>query len=119
MIKFIQLFEYAVKPTPTPSGFDLHATKRVDIDPGQTCKMDSGLNIKIPKGYVGIIQPRSKLALDKNVRIGAQIVHHDYEGEVTIHLHNAGKDLVEIKHKDAVAQLIVVPCFTDCEYIGF
>lgn len=113
MIKFKKLNKEAIYPSLTPSGFDLHAPERVDIIPSQTYKVGSGLSISIPKGYVGILYPRSKMALDKNAKVGAQILHYDYDKEITIHLHNAGKDPLEIKQGDKVAQLIVVPCLTE------
>lgn len=113
MIKFKKLKEEAVYPELTPSGFDLIAPERVNIQSTQTYKVGSGLSISIPEGYVGILYPRSKMALDKNTKVGAQILHHDYDKEVHIHLHNAGKDLVEIKKGDKVAQLIVVPCLLE------
>ena len=113
MTRIKKINKEAIYPSLTPSGFDIHAPERVDMEPGQTYAVGSGLSISIPKGYVGILYPRSKMALKKNVKVGAQILHHDYNEEITIHLHNAGKDLLEISKNDKVAQLIVVPCLTE------
>lgn len=113
MIKFKKLTPKAYDPEPTPSGFDIKILERKDIEPDQVYTAGSGLSVSIPEGYVGILYPRSKMALRKNVKIAAQIVHKDYPHELQINLHNDGKDLLELKAGEAVAQLIVVPCLTE------
>lgn len=115
MIVFKRLSDKTIPPTPTPSGFDLHAPERVDLPPNASYTIGSGLGIQIPKGFVGILHARSKMAMKTNIRIGGQIINHDFTGELQISLHNDGKDLIEIKPNDRVAQLIIVPCVTDYE----
>ena len=120
MIEIKKLKDGVTKPTPTPSGLDLYATKRVDIEPDQTCKMDSGLSIKISEGYVGILFPKGKMSLKFNARIGAQLVHANHEGEIVYQIHNSGKDLLEIiENKDPILQLVVVPVHHLTTFIGF
>lgn len=115
MIKFYKLSPKTIAPTPTPSGFDLHAPERVDLPPGQSYTIGSGLGVTIPKGYVGMLHARSQMALKTNIRVGAQILHYDFKGELQINLNNNGKDLIEIKPNDPVAQLVIVPCLLDYE----
>lgn len=110
MVKFKKLNPNIKNPSPTPSGFDIHAPERIDIPPGQSYKVGSGLSIEIPKGFVGIFHVRSKMALNKNIEIGAQIIHHDYKEELSIHISNKSFDLLEIKKDDPIIQIIVVPC---------
>lgn len=113
MVKFKKITTKAKNPTLTPSGFDLYAPERIDIPPGKSYKVGSGLSVEIPKGFVGIFHARSKMALRKDIEVGAQIVHHDHKEELTIHIYNKGQDLVEILKDEAIVQLIVVPCLLD------
>lgn len=113
MVKFKKINTKVKDPTPTPSGFDLYAPERIDIPPGQSYKIGSGLNVEIPKGFVGIFHVRSKMALKKNIEIGAQIIHHDNKEELSIHVYNKGQDLLGIVKDEAIVQIIVVPCLLD------
>lgn len=116
MIIIKKLKDYAIPPSKTPSGIDFHSPTRKDLKPGDSCKIDSGIQVQIPEGFVGKIYPRSKMALKKDIKISAQIIHANDESEIILNLHNTGKDLVEICVNDKIAQLIVSPCETSYEY---
>lgn len=113
MITFKKVNKNSKLPEPTPSGFDLYAPERVDLPPNSSYTIGSGIYVSIPEGYVGKIYARSQMAVKTNIRVGAQIVHHNFPGELQISLHNSGKDTIEICPNDRVAQLIVTPCLTD------
>lgn len=113
MIKFKRINDKVKLPEPTPSGFDLHAPERVDLHPGHHYTIGSGIAVDIPKGVVGTIHARSKMAFKTNIQVSAQIIHHIHKEEIQINLYNGGKDLIEIKAGDKVAQLIFFNCITD------
>ena len=114
-----KLKEYGLQPVLTPSGIDIRAPERVDIPVGQHYTVGSGVGLDIPEGYVGIIYPRSKMALKKKNQIHAQLIHHDHKDEIQINLYNSGKDVLEIKAGDLVAQIIVTKCETEYLFNGF
>jgi dUTP pyrophosphatase len=94
------------------AGFDLYAPERVDIPPGQSYLVGTGLAMAIPQGWFGQINPRSSMAV-KRIRIGARVVDADYRGEVFINLHNDSDMVYEIQKGDRIAQVVFIPFMSD------
>lgn len=71
----------------------------------------TGLHMAIPKGYMGIIVPRSGIALKHGIQVmnTPGIIDSGYRGEIMIGLVNHGNEAFHIKEGDRVAQLIIVP----------
>lgn len=65
----------------------------------------------IPKGYVGLICPRSGLSLKEGITVGngPGVVDSDYRGEIGVILHNTGRNPFAIRGGDRIAQLVIVP----------
>lgn len=97
----------------TDAGFDLSATTRVDIPPGCSMLIGTGLRMEIPKGYCGQINPRSSIASKKQVVIGARIIDSAYRGEVFINLINNGSETFEVVKDMRVAQIVFLPILTN------
>ena len=101
------------------AGYDLYACleNSVEIKPGETVKIPTGLAIEVPEGYVGLIFARSGLSINKNIapanKVG--VCDSDYRGEYIVALKNDGDSTYIVKNKDRVAQLVVVP-FLDVEF---
>lgn len=95
------------------AGADLYACleEPVDILPGQTKFIPTGLAMEIPVGYAGLIYARSGLACKQDLapanKVG--VVDSDYRGEFMIALHNHGSIARRVEHGDRVAQLVVTP----------
>lgn len=95
------------------AGADLYACleEPVDILPGQTKFIPTGLAMEIPVGYAGLIYARSGLACKQDLapanKVG--VVDSDYRGEFMIALHNHGSIARTVNHGDRVAQLVVTP----------
>ena len=77
-------------------------------------KVHTGIAMAIPKGYVGLVFPRSGLATKQGLRLAncVGVIDEDYRGEVIVCIHNdtiAGKpDIAEIQIGDRVAQIVFV-----------
>lgn len=71
----------------------------------------TGLHMAIPKGYMGIIVPRSGLALKHGIQVmnTPGIIDSGYRGEIMIGLVNHGNEVFHVNKDDRVAQLIIVP----------
>lgn len=71
----------------------------------------TGLHMAIPEGYMGIVVPRSGLALKYGIQVmnTPGIIDSGYRGEIMIGLVNHGNEAFHIKEGDRVAQLIIVP----------
>ncbi len=95
------------------AGYDLYACldQPVDILPGETCVIPTGLSMEIPEGYAGFIYARSGLATKKGLapanKVG--VCDSDYRGEYRVALHNHSKAPVRVEHHERVAQLVVAP----------
>lgn len=77
------------------------------------------LHVAIPEGYMGIIVPRSGVALKHGVQVvnTPGIIDSGYRGEIMIGLVNHGNELYHVNKGDRVAQLIIVP-FRTPSFIG-
>lgn len=89
------------------AGADLRASAPVAIAPGSRAAVPTGLRIEIPPGCVGLIWPRSGLALRHGIDTLAGVIDSDYRGEVQVLLVNHGEAPFRIEAGDRIAQLVV------------
>lgn len=89
------------------AGADLRASAPVVIDPGGRAAVPTGLRVEIPPGCVGLIWPRSGLALRHGIDTLAGVIDSDYRGEVQVLLVNHGDAPFPIEAGDRIAQLVV------------
>ncbi len=89
------------------AGADLCAAEALVIGPGERAAVATGLQIELPPGTVGLVWPRSGLALRHGVDTLAGVVDSDYRGEVKVMLINHGSEPFSIAQGDRVAQLLV------------
>ena len=98
------------------AGADLYACldAPVEIAPGKTVFMPTGIAMELPRGYAGLAYARSGLACKKDLapanKVG--VIDSDYRGEFIIALHNHGEDVRVIEHGERIAQLVITPVFT-------
>ena len=97
------------------AGLDLYTVDSVTIPSGHRALLKTGLSMSMPKNYVGLIWPRSKLAAKMGIDVLAGVVDSDYRGEVMISLLNTGLDPVEIRTGDKVAQMIIQRHYSDMQ----
>lgn len=95
---------------PTDAGIDLYTSEDVELQPGHRALVPTGIAMALPAGTVGLIHPRSGLAL----RHGLSIVNTpgtidaDYRGEVKVCLINLDPDQPITLHRgDRIAQLVI------------
>ena len=114
-----KLRENAVLPTygsPEAAGADLYACLEapVDIEPGQTVFVPTGIAMELPRGYAGLAYARSGLACKQDLapanKVG--VIDSDYRGELIIALHNHGSLTRTVRCGDRIAQLVITPVFT-------
>jgi dUTP pyrophosphatase len=89
------------------AGADLRASEALVIGPGARAAVPTGLRVAIPRGHVGLVWPRSGLAVRHGIDTLAGVVDSDYRGEVKVVLVNHGDEPFEIAAGDRVAQLLV------------
>ncbi len=89
------------------AGADLRASEAVVIAPGARAAVPTGLRLEIPAGHVGLIWPRSGLAVKHGIDTLAGVVDSDYRGEVRVVLINHGREAFAVQPGDRIAQILV------------
>jgi dUTP pyrophosphatase len=89
------------------AGADLRASEAVTLEPGARAAVPTGLFLEIPEGHVGLVWPRSGLAVRHGIDTLAGVIDSDYRGEVRVVLVNHGRESVRVDRGDRVAQLLV------------
>lgn len=71
--------------------------------------MPCGIAVAIPEGHVGLVHPRSGLAVDHGLTVlnAPGTIDAGYRGEVKVLLVNHGVEPVEVRHGERIAQLLV------------
>ena len=94
------------------AGVDLYAATDYDIEirPGDTVKIDTGLAMAIPRGMFGAIFARSGLATKQGLRPAncVGVIDPDYRGPVIVALHNDSQEVQIVPAKSRIAQLVVL-----------
>lgn len=95
------------------AGADLFAwfegnTQECEIFPGEQKMIDTGIAVKIPRGYAGFVYNRSSQG-KKGIQIphSVGIIDSDYRGTIKVILKNLGEDPYKIKLGDRIAQLVI------------
>jgi len=89
------------------AGADLRASEAVTIAPGGRAAVPTGVRLQIPPGHVGLVWPRSGLAVRHGIDTLAGVIDSDYRGEVRVVLVNHGDEPFRIERGDRIAQLLV------------
>lgn len=94
---------------PGDAGLDLAAADTVTLGAGERVAVATGLVVAIPAGHVGLVHPRSGLALRKGVTVvnAPGTIDTGYRGELQVALVNLSRSEVTIRAGERVAQLLV------------
>ena len=95
------------------SGMDLAANidANINIDPGKTAIIPTGLTLSIPKGFEIQIRPRSGLAAKQKISVlnTPGTIDADYRGEIKVILINLGQEPFKVEKGLRIAQMVVCP----------
>jgi len=92
------------------AGADLFSYQDCEIYPDEQKLVDTGIAIKIPRGFGGFIYNRSsqgKVGITIPHSVG--VIDSDYRGNLKVLLKNISEDLYKIKAGDRIAQLVIMP----------
>lgn len=81
----------------------------VEIPPGHTALIHTGLYFAIPEGWHISVRPRSGLAIKNGISVlnTPGTIDSDYRGEACVILHNFSKQLFAVHSGDRIAQIII------------
>ena len=104
----VKIFDERIKPddikyqSEYAGGIDLFALPTVG---GAEYGVGTGIGVKIPQGYVGIVVPRSSAGKrGYSLRNTIGVIDSDYRGEIRLLLNR------NITEKVRIAQLLIMPC---------
>jgi dUTP pyrophosphatase len=98
------------RANPTDAGWDLYCRADRTFAPGEKHLVDTGLQIRIPKYFVGLLVPRSSLQKKGLILANSVgIIDADYRGNIFAALKNIGDKTVTIEANERFVQLLIVP----------
>ena len=97
------------------SGMDLMAyiKKSIELKPGESCLVPTGLTFAFSEEYEIQIRPRSGLAAKNNISVlnTPGTIDSDYRGEIKVIIYNHGNEDFIVNNEDRIAQMILTPVF--------
>lgn len=109
-IKFKKLKKDALLPRYAylgDAGLDVFSSEDYILKSGEWHGFSTGVASEFPEGYFGRLAPKSGLALKHSIDTLAGVIDNTYRGEWIVVLVNHGREKVEIKKGDKIAQLIL------------
>ena len=88
-----------------------YVDKSIELKPGESCLVPTGLSVAFPEQYEIQIRPRSGLAVKNNISVlnTPGTIDSDYRGEIKVILFNHGNKNFKINNNDRIAQMILTP----------
>lgn len=110
-VKIKKLHKDAIIPSyakPGDAGMDLTAVN-VLFDEFDNLVCETGIAVEIPKGYVGLVFPRSSISkYALHLRNSVGVIDSGYRGEILVKFGYAAEQLI-YKKDDKIAQLVIIP----------
>lgn len=116
-LKVLKTNEDAILPNyahPGDAGLDLFSLEKVEIKPGETALIATGIKIELPPYTEAQVRPRSGLALKHGITVlnTPGTIDEGYRGEIKIILINHGKETFIIEKGMKIAQMVVMPVYS-------
>jgi len=100
----------------TAGGIDLRVnSKDIYITPNTEYEFGLGVKVAIPKGWVGLLLPRSGMGTQYKLRLAntAGVIDSDYRGEIKVIC--TFEKAFWLQEFERIAQLLILPCRVDFE----
>lgn len=110
----VKLDPGAILPTrahETDAGLDLYSPVRKVIHPNDWEKIDTGVHVEIPQGYVGLITSKSGL-MAKEGLTSRGTIDSGYSGSIQAVLFNHSRKDYIVEKGQKITQLVLMPIIT-------
>ena len=99
------------------AGYDIRCAEHTVVIPARESRLiHTKLHVAIPKNFVGIVKPRSGLAVKSGIDVGAGVIDAGYRELVGVLLFNhSDRDFVA-EYGDRIAQLVLLPIYHQALY---
>ena len=106
-----------VRANPTDAGLDLRCKATTTLTVNRRTLVGTGVSVKIPRGYVGLLFPRSSLSKQGiTMTNSVGVIDADYRGEIMASLIFDGvigdkynNPYIDIPAGERIVQLVIVP----------
>lgn len=115
MMKTVKIFKLSnvktpQRGTPKSAGIDFFVPEdfiQTVVQPQQDILIPSGIKVSIPEGYALVANNKSGVATKKRLVHGASVVDEDYQGQIHLHMINAGNEPQTISAGDKIVQFLL------------
>ena len=90
------------------AGYDLRTPDAFCVCGGSYAKVDTGVHIQIPEGYVGFLKSKSGLNVKCHLT-GEGVIDSGYTGSIQVKLYNNGYEEKRFERGDKIIQLVLLP----------
>lgn len=90
------------------AGFDVQSLEDYVLQPGETHQFKLGFAMQVSEYEVVIMSERSGMAIKHSITSIGNVIDSNYRGEVSIILHNLGKEPYEINKFDRIGQFMIM-----------
>ena len=113
-LKIHKLDNFAIIPEYqhiSDSGLDLVSIEDLEINPGDSRLIHTGISVELPQGTEAQIRPRSGLALKHQITVlnTPGTIDEGYRGEIGVILINHGKNIFNVTKGMKIAQMVITP----------
>lgn len=81
------------------------------LEPGEDINIPSGIKMSLPPDTVLIAFEKSGVSLKHKLHIGAKVIDESYQGEIHLHVFNAGQEAEQILPGQKLVQFILLPVY--------
>jgi dUTP pyrophosphatase len=111
------LREHAIAPERSrlgDAGYDLACCEAFELEPGAVRMVGTGFALALPAGIVGLVCPRSGLAVRDGVSVlnAPGVIDRNFRGELQVVLVNHGAKRFSANAGDRIAQLVLTSVWT-------
>lgn len=91
------------------AAFDLRSAADLELTPGTSTLVPTGIFMELPVGYEAQVRPRSGLALKHNLTLtnSPGTIDAGYRGEVGVIMFNHNATAFPVKRGDRIAQMVI------------
>lgn len=104
-----EIWKVPEKYYPGDAGADLTISRHVTVNPSTRAQLPTNMAVAIPRGYFGLVLPRSSTLHKRGLIVHPGILDEGYRGEVQVLVFNPGQKGVFVQEGERLAQLLVLP----------
>lgn len=90
------------------AGMDLRSPVDVVVKSLDSVTIDTGLHVRIPEGYAGLLVSKSGLNVNHDIT-STGLIDANYLGSIRVKLYNHGLEDYQVHKGDKISQLVVIP----------